>query len=196
MEEALSYLGEEAESFAYPSVPGVTYRRVALRRGELVLDNGLCRETVSLAFFDGRAPSRSADCKPNEVEVPRVVGERLADAKARLEAQPLTPELIYKPAAPRQRVDVVVGQFPQRGTLSSYDTVTLVLAKPLHGTVPRVVGEQVAAARARLRARKLRPVVRVVPAERRERPGTVIEQTPDPGVAAAPNMPVMLVVAR
>ena len=31
-------------------------------------------------------------------------------------------------------------QFPLGGTLSSFDKVTLVLAKPLHGLVPHVVG--------------------------------------------------------
>ena len=62
--------------------------------------------------------------------------------KVRLEAQPLTPQLIYKPATPGQRVDVIVRQFPAGGTLSSFDKVTLVLAKPLHGLVPHVVGLQ------------------------------------------------------
>ena len=41
-------------------------------------------------------------------------------------AQPLTPAVVYKPATAGQRIDVVVGQFPARGTLSAYDKMTLV----------------------------------------------------------------------
>ena len=70
---------------------------------------------MSLAFFPEHAPTRSADCKANEVEVPRVVGQTLATAKARLAAQPLTPAYVYKPAKPRQRVDVVLGQIRSAG---------------------------------------------------------------------------------
>ena len=59
-------------------------------------------------------------------------------------------------------VDVVLAQVPARGTLSSYDNVTLVLAKALHGVVPKLVGltlrdaaDEAAAARAAARRRGL-----------------------------------------
>jgi beta-lactam-binding protein with PASTA domain len=77
--------------------------------------------------------------------------------------------------------------------LSSWDTVTLVVAKPLHGIVPRVVGLPVRLARARLRARGLVPTV-----ERFAdgRAGTILAQIPMGGVAAAPGMKVRLVVGH
>ena len=65
--------------------------------------------------------------------MPNVVGNTIAEANARLAAQPLTPQYVYEPAKPRQKLGVVVRQFPARGTLSSYDKVTLVLPKALHG---------------------------------------------------------------
>ena len=61
--------------------------------------------------------------------MPKVVGSTISEANARLAAQPLTPQYVYEPAKPRQRLGVVVRQFPARGTLSSYDKVTLVRAE-------------------------------------------------------------------
>jgi beta-lactam-binding protein with PASTA domain len=141
-----------------------------------------------LVFFSGKTPS-AADCKLNEVAVPRVVGQTIAAARAHLEAQPLTPTYVYKPAAPRQRLGIVLGQFPARGTLSSYDKVTLVLAKPLHGTVPKVTGVSVERAQAKLTKRKLVGVVRGVGSR-------VVSQQPKAGLAAAPGMRVTLVLGR
>jgi penicillin-binding protein 1A len=186
-------VGSAPESF-----PGYTYdyattKRVVWRDGRLQLDNGLCRATELVTYFSGRGPTRKANCKKNEVEIPRVVGMTLTRAKLRLAGQPLTANLVYKPARPKQRLDLVLDQFPRRGRLSSWDTVTLVLAKPLHGVVPRVVGLPVREARARLRARGLVPLV--------ERfadggAGAVLAQVPVGGVAAAPGMKVRLVVGH
>ena len=126
--------------------------------------------------------------------MPRVVGLPYADAVDRLGLEPLNAKAVFKPAVPRQRVGYVLGQLPRVGTrLSAYDTVTLVVAKSLHGVVPRVVGLQLAAARARLDRRHLRPIVRRQPAKGRG--GRVLFQEPRPGVAAAPRMPVTLVVS-
>jgi beta-lactam-binding protein with PASTA domain len=87
----------------------------------------------------------------------------------------------------------VLDQFPRRGRASSWDTVTLVLAKPLHGVVPRVVGLSLPQARARLRARGLVPgIARFADG----RAGRVVAQMPVPGVAAAPNMKVRLIVGH
>ncbi len=67
--------------------------------------------------------------------------------------------------------------------------MTLVLAKPLHGTVPNVVGLKAKKALAKLRKRKLRGVMRGT--------GTrVVSQRPAAGVAAAPRMRVTLVLGR
>ena len=96
--------------------------------------------------------------------------------------------MIYKPAAPGQRVDVVLRQFPRTGRLSSFDKVTLVLAKPLHGTVPKIVGLNLRQARTKLRKAKLLFSVRSA----RGKPGKIVSQKPRAGVAAAPGMTVQI----
>jgi len=62
-----------------------------------------------------------------------------------------------------------------------------VLAKPLHGLVPRTVGLTVHAAQLRLRKLKLVPKVT-------GKTGRVVAQKPRAGVAAAPGMKVTLVI--
>ena len=58
--------------------------------------------TSQLEFFGGEVLDNGtgavATCKANEVEIPDVVGQSLARARARLEGQPLTPQVVYKPA--------------------------------------------------------------------------------------------------
>ncbi|HET7572054.1 MAG TPA: PBP1A family penicillin-binding protein [Gaiellaceae bacterium] len=124
----------DAEDVAAESFPPAPYlsgelRRVTYRDGRIELDNGLCRDTSVLVYFSGRAPQRTADCKENEVDVPDVVGLRLDAARARLQAQPLTPELIWEPAKAGQKIGSVVRQFPRSGTLSSFGRVRLVVAR-------------------------------------------------------------------
>jgi membrane peptidoglycan carboxypeptidase len=182
------------ESFPAPSYPYAAARRVVWRNGVLELDNGICRFTQEVVYFSGFGPRRTARCKPNEVEVPRVIGQTLASARERLAAQPLTSTLVYKPAKPRQRVDIVLDQFPERGFASSFDKVTLVLAKPLHGIVPRVVGLPLHEATVKLRRLGLRPTISVQPVGH---PGRVVWQAPLGGrVAAWPGMRVSLGVGR
>ena len=163
------------------------------RDGLLRLDNGHCRATQLVSYFVGHGPSRTADCKVNEVEVPRVVGMSLARAKITLGAQPLTASVVYKPAQAKQRVDLVLDQFPRKGRLSSYDTVTLVLGKPLNGVVPKVIGLSLRDALRRLRARGLVATIERIAHGRTER---VLKQMPAAGVAAAPHMTVRLVVGH
>jgi penicillin-binding protein 1A len=186
MQDALAELEREPELFAAPSAASLESRLVVDRDGRLQLDNGLCRERFEVVYFAGFAPRRTADCKPNEVEVPNVVGKTLDDAEARLAAQPLTPVLVYKPALPRQRLDIVLSQIPVKGRLSSFDEVKLVLAKPLHGVVPNVRGLSLAQARARLLRLRLEPVL-VGGSD-----GRVASQRPRAGVAAEPGMRVEL----
>jgi beta-lactam-binding protein with PASTA domain len=158
-------------------------------------DNGECKGTVSLAFFSGEGPARLANCRPNEVEVPNVLGLSVDDATTALSSQPLRAQPIYKPAVPGQPVGVVLGEIPAIGShLSPLDTVQLVLAKSLHGVVPSVVGLSTDAALEKLAGRGLKASVAGLlgdgsGAER------VISQEPRAGVAAAPGMPVRLVVA-
>jgi penicillin-binding protein 1A len=189
----LALAGTDVESFPSYSYPYASSKRVVWRDGRLQLDNGYCRESALVSYFVGKGPSRLANCKKNEVDIPRVVGWTLTRAKVRLAAQPLTPNIVYKPARAKQRVDLVLDQFPRKGRASSYDTITLVLAKPLHGVVPKVIGLSLRDARSRLRARGL-----VVDVERfaEGRTGRVLAQMPPAGVAAAPRLRVRLVVGR
>jgi hypothetical protein len=181
------------ESFPPYSYQYSTAKRVVWRNGVLQVDNGKCRGTELVSYFVGRGPSRTAACKPNEVDVPRVIGMSLTRAKIRLDAQPLTTSVVYKPAKAKQRVDLVLDQFPRKGRLSSYDTVTLVLAKPLHGVVPKLIGLSLADARRRLRARGL---VGVIERFADGRAGRVLAQMPVAGVAGAPRMKIRLVVGH
>lgn len=191
-------LAEEKEPpLALPglSVPYASPATVASRDGRLVLDNGYCRNAVTVLFRPGTAPTQVADCRKNEVEVPTVVGETIDVAKARLAGQPLTPTFVYRPARPGQRVDLVLGQFPRSGRLSSFDHVQLVVARPLNGVVPAVVGMTVPSARAELGKLRLAPRLSSVGQTAGAVPGTVLAQRPAAGVAAAPGMPITLVVA-
>jgi penicillin-binding protein 1A len=189
METALPYLKDAPESFPYPDIPSTETRRLVLRDGTFQLDNGVCRNTIPVEYFTGRAPAKTANCRPNEVEVPNVVGSTYDVARARLTAQPLTPVVVYKPASAGQPLRVVVKQIPARGRLSSYDKVTIVFAKPLHGVVPRVVGLEVPQARKRLERLKLKAVLRGTGL-------TIVRQRPRAGVAAAPGLSITFWVTR
>jgi penicillin-binding protein 1A len=198
MESAFTALHAAPETFASPPYLSVVSRRVTYRDGRTELDNGHCRDTTLVVYFSGNGPPTTANCRVNEVEVPNVVGWKLSSARVRLEAQPLTPQLIYKPATAGQRIGTVLRQYPAGGNLSSFDKVTLVLAKPLHGVVPRIVGLSLPAARTKLARLKLQPTVSFDTAAKQAKvkAGHVLSQVPRPGVAAAPGMKVRLVVAR
>jgi penicillin-binding protein 1A len=190
MQAALKQIGAQPRRFPSPPYLSVEAHTVTYRNGRIMLDNGRCRDSSYVVYFSGHAPSQTADCKTNEVQVPNVVGLRVDRARTQLVAQPLTPQVIYKPAVAGERVGVVLRQFPRAGTLGSYGRVTIVLAKPLHGTVPRVVGLDVGRARSKLRAEKLRATVAVG----KGKPGRVVWQKPSGGVAAAPGMTVRITV--
>jgi penicillin-binding protein 1A len=196
IEQALAYLDAQPQSFPAPTFPTPVSENVVDRNGVWQLDNGQCRSTIQLAFFSGEGPSRTASCRPNEVQVPNVLGESFDDATAQLSDQPLRTQAIYKPAAPGQPLGVVVGEIPGIGSyLTSYDTVRLVLARPTHGTVPSVVGLSTQAALDRLAVLGMRPVVGglVAAGGTTER---VVSQQPPAGVAAGPGLAVRLIVAR
>jgi penicillin-binding protein 1A len=190
MEKALDYLHDGTAYFDSPSLPYSVDVNVVHRNGQLLADNGICRGVRSVSYFEDDRPTRKADCKPNEVEVPNLIGSTLGDAKYRLAQQPLTPRVVYKPARRGQRLDVVLGQIPRKGTLSAHDDVLLILARPRFGVVPSVVGMRVDRAVQKLERLKLQPAV-VGGAD-----GRVIRQVPRGPVAAAPGLPIRLVVAR
>ncbi len=186
-QSALAQLGDAPESFPAPPALGGVLRTVTYRDGRVELDNGYCRSTFQLVYDVG-GPTRTAGCKPNEVDVPRVLGLTVAAAEARLALQPLVGKVVYKPARPLQRPGVVLAQYPVGGTLSSHEAVVLVVAKPLHGVVPKLVGLTLAQARARLADAGLRA------RERGARAGTVVAQSPAAGLAAGPRTAVTLSV--
>jgi membrane peptidoglycan carboxypeptidase len=193
MEKALPYLHDPPESFPSASIPYASPRNVTYRDGRLRLDNGYCHDTETIEYFGGSGPSDTAHCLPNEVEVPNVVGDPIHEAKSILAAQPLATTLVYKAAEPRQRVGVVVKQFPASGHLSSGARVTLVLPKALHGVIPNVVGMTVDRARARLERLKLEVTI-----SRGNAPGSarIVAKSPRAGSAAAPGMGITLAVKR
>ena len=186
MQKALALKHVPPENFEAPSAAYAGPVRVVNRGGLLERDNGVCKNSYSLEFYGGEGPARKASCKPNEVEIPDVVGDSIDAARTRLDGQPLTAAVIYKPARTGDRLGYVVGQFPRRGTASAYDKITLVLAKSLHGVVPRVVGLRLPPAerklsRLRLKVRTIGPVG-----------GRVVRQSLPPHTASAPGRTIVL----
>jgi membrane peptidoglycan carboxypeptidase len=191
MEQALPYLHDTPQSFPSVSMPYASSKNVTYRDGRLQLDNGYCRDTESVEYFGGSGPTHTANCLPNEVEVPNVVGDPKDRAKAILAGQPLSTLLVYRPAQPRQRVGVVVRQFPAGGHLSSGARVTLVLSKALHGVVPNVVGMTLDRARKKLERFKFE-----INSSPSDAPGSarIVAQAPRAGRASAPGMGITLAV--
>jgi penicillin-binding protein 1A len=180
----------EDATFDEPPYLGSSSLWVVKRGGRWQLDNGYCRGARTLAYFSGEGPDRTADCKPNEVSVPRVVGMSEDVARARLAEQPLDAESVYVPAKPGRPPGIVVSQDPRGGGLSAGDTVRLSVTKAQHGLVPNFVGSSLEAASAE--AKRLKLQVRVT--RSRGPTGMVLEQSLEPGVATAPRLRIRLVV--
>ena len=180
MENALPRARGRAGVVPVAVVPVRVAAQRHLPRRQWRADNGYCRGTRQVQYFYGTGPDTKANCKPNEVEVPRVARPSYEQAVERLALQPLEAEPVFKPAVPRQRVGYVLGQLPKVGTrLSAYDTVQLVVAKPVYGVVPRLIGLPLAKARERLDERQLLPVIRRKKAKGRA--GRVLSQRPFAG---------------
>ncbi len=165
---------------------------VVMRDGHAQLDNGVCRNPFHVYVFSQGGPQQRANCRANEVQVPNLIGSRKNAAIAALQAQPLRPLVVYKPAKARQMPGIVVGQNPGPARrLSANDLVTVVLAKPLHGVVPRLVGLRLERALPKLAKLNLAPTIQPENADSKRR---VLRQWPRAGVAAAPGMRVKLAV--
>jgi penicillin-binding protein 1A len=193
MESALRHLREPPAYFPLPPFLYGSTKRVVWRNGRLMLDNGLCKGAREVVYLAGRGPTRTAGCKPNEVEVPRLIGRPLAAAEQQLREQPLTPLVARRPAEPGKRVGIVVDQYPKSGALSSYERVTLMVSQALHGVVPKLVGLSLRDARGKLR--KLDLTLDVAGFSDGPR-GRIVAQEPQGGVAAKPGSSVSVVVAR
>jgi membrane peptidoglycan carboxypeptidase len=181
---------EERASFDYPPYLGAVPTWVVKRGGEWRLDNGHCRGARVLAYFSGEGPERTADCKPNEVRVPLVVGMTEEAAVARLAEQPLEAELFYEPAKAGRAPSIVLKQDPKAGGLSAGDSVRLTVSKAQHGLVPNFVGSSLADANREVRRLRLRARVVEAPGPA----GVVVRQAPRAGVTAAPKLRIRLVV--
>jgi penicillin-binding protein 1A len=181
---------DEDRSFDSPPYLGGVSQWVVRRDGQWQLDNGYCRESRLIAYFSGLGPEAEADCKPNEVSVPLVVGMTEAGAEATLAAQPLGAKIVYRPAKAGSLPGLVVDQEPRRGGLSAHDEVTVVVAKARFGLLPNFVGSSLADAQREAARLKVRLLAKTA----RGRQGTVLRQVPAPGVAAAPGLRVRLVV--
>ena len=175
MTAALKAQGDTPETFpSRPSSSATARAESSYRKGAWRLDNGYCKDTLPVVFFSGRGPAAgTADCKPNEVAVPSVVGRSAEAATARLALQPLESKIVYAPAKPGRGPGVVIRQYPRSGGLSAHDTVTLVVTKARYGLVPDLVGSSLAAAKVQLR--KLRLKVEIVYAKGRERDDSAAE---------------------
>jgi penicillin-binding protein 1A len=186
METALGARQAEKLQFEPPQYAPAESRSVVMRDGLLQGDNGYCRGAHQVLVFYGEAPRKTADCKPNEVEVPKVVGARLAAARHQLASTPLSPTVVYKPAALGQPVGVVVRTIPKAGArLSAGERVDLVLVKAQHGIIPKLIGLHVDDATERLEGLKVKPDV--------HGDGRVVAQRPKWGTALVPGATVTLV---
>jgi penicillin-binding protein 1A len=191
---ALSQMDEPPAGFAPPTYDSVEPRQVVYRNNRWLLDNGNCRDAREILYFAGTGPDALARCKPNEVDVPNVVGARQSLAESKLLSMPLTPEVIWRPAEPGERLGFVTEQIPASGTLSSWSTVRIVLPRSRNGRIPDVMGLGLEEARALLARRKLAGRIRAYADG--EAAGVVLSQFPRPGRAAVRNMTISLVVSR
>ncbi|MGH9024618.1 MAG: penicillin-binding transpeptidase domain-containing protein, partial [Acidimicrobiia bacterium] len=191
---ALAHLDEPPESFPYPSYESVVPLQVVNRNNKILLDNGNCRGARQILYFVGSGPDAEATCKPNEVDVPNVIGSRLGEARSRLYSMPLTADVVWRRARPGEKLGRVVDQKPNSGTLSSWSRVRIFVPRASNGRVPNVVGLALERARKRLANRRLAGLVHSYVDV--GRPGTVVAQSPRAGLAATPNMTVRLVVSR
>ena len=181
---------DDSRSFDSPPYLGGSSTWVVRRGGKWELDNGYCRGSRLIAYFSGLAPGTEADCKPNEVSVPLVVGMTKDGAAARLAEQPLDTNVVYAPAKAGRLPGLVVNQEPRSGGLSAHDAVTIWVSKAEHGTLPNLVGSSLADVTREATRLKIRLNARTAAG----RAGTVLRQVPAPGVAVTPGMRVRLVV--
>jgi penicillin-binding protein 1A len=188
--EFVKGLPDDGASFEPPPYLGASATWVVKRGGAWRVDNGYCKDARLLAYFPGKQPDGRADCKPNEVQVPVVVGLTEDGAVDRLAAQPLGATVAYLPAKPGRKPGIVVKQEPRSGGLSANDDVLLWVSKARFGLVPNFVGSSLAETSEAVERLKLDARVVTAPGPM----ATVLRQQPEPGVAAAPGMRVRLVV--
>jgi len=194
-EQALERMGAEPEAFDPPPYLPTQPKLISRRGDRLMLDNGQCESRMEVVYYAGSGPSSVADCRPGEVEVPDVRGLLVRSAEETLGRQPLTADILYRPAEPLERANVVVDQRPKRGYAMPFDRVILVVAKPQHGVIPQLVGKTIDEAQARLAKLDVVPEISYAEGDAVDA-GVVLQQSPEAGRAAAPGVTVRLVVGR
>lgn len=182
----------EERGFDFTSPLPYEQRRVVWRDGAWKLDNGVCPGTRLVAYVVGRAPTETAQCFPNEVSVPLVIGQSLSTAKRTLGAVPLDARVILIPAKPRKHPGEVMNQEPRGGFASSGGTIKLYVSHAQHGLMPNLVGSALSDTELQLSRLQLRPTVTYADGQ----DGTILRQSLPPGVAVAPGLRVSLVVGR
>ena len=186
MERAVAVKHWKPAGFAPAEYSPAESRSIVMRDGLLQADNGYCRGARQALVFYGEAPRKTADCKPNEVQVPNVVGGKLTAARAQIESNSLSPTVVYKPASFGQPVGVVVRTIPKAGSrLSAGERVDLVLVRAAHGRVPKLVGLTLDSATEKLEALEIKQDV--------HGDGRVVAQRPKWGTALVPGATVTLV---
>jgi len=187
---------QQAEPQPFPATPYLPAqeKRIVWRRGSYKLDNGYCPGTRIVAYFSDRGPAAQAECYANEVTVPLVIGKTIDAANETLAQTPLGSELIGVPTKAGTRPGYVVKQEPRNGFLSANDAVRLYVTRPdpRYGLLPNLVGSSVTVARRRLRALRARTTI----SYDKGPAGSVLEQRPEPGVAAGRGLEVALIVGR
>ena len=161
------------------------------RGGEWQLDNGLCRGARLLVYLSGEGPTKTADCKANEVTVPRVIGMTEPVAVALLAAEQLDAAVAYVPAKPGRLPGLVVNQDPR-----SRRALRARLGAPLrHRSQQRPACRTSSGRASGPRAARCAAFGSIPGRSRhRGRRASCSGRVPQAGVAAAPGLRIRLVV--
>jgi beta-lactam-binding protein with PASTA domain len=160
----------------------------------LALLAGLAAFLVWLTVYHDKHHATSTPAAAAKVSVPKVVGIRYPAARLRLRQAKLASTLTRKASA--KPTGIVLDQAPKAGkTVPRGTVVALVVSTGLAGVaLPSLVGLSAADAAKALRARKLTPVLRHLPAS--ATPGTVFAQKPKAGSQVKPGASVVLQIAQ
>ena len=173
---------DASRSFDSPPYQGGASTWVVRRDGKWELDNGYCRGSRLVAYFSGEGPDEEADCKPNEVSVPLVVGMTKAGAEATLRAQPLEANVAYAPAKAGKIPGLVVSQDPRsRRALGAATRSRSGSRRPRTGCFRTSSAPASRTCSARLHALKVRLNAKTAPGTAGRGP------PPEPGSRASPS---------
>lgn len=177
---AAAHDGMEPHDFLEP--PGTEWVTVSIDPETGLLATEWCPEAVTTRFLKGMEPTEECPLHtPQEIEVPDVEGLPLEEAKATLEEAKFLVEVIESnnPSFPQ---GVVITQEPSPGSLllqGSPVRLTVATEGAPQGTVPSVVGLEIAAAKRSLRAAGYEVSESDVPWDAPK--GIVVDQTPAGG---------------